>query len=161
MTRPTKQTETTEKQETRLTQFEWRHSIDFFRFEHQKFERDVHIVVLDLLEAGIKQLDRVFKRTPERFDLRLKGATQEQEDWIIDDFIDIRADHEDQQRFLRNIAIVVLLSRLRHVLLQFARHGDEIAARSDSGHPGENEFQQLWAEFRLRFGIQVPPKHMK
>lgn len=161
MTRPTKQTETAENQEARSSKFEWRRSIDFFRFEHQKFERDVHTVVLESLEAGIKQLDRVFKRTSDRFDARLEGAPPEQEDWIVDNFIDIRADHEDQVRFLRNIAIVALLARLTHVLRQFARHGDEIAARSDSGYPGENEFQQLWAEFRLRFHIQLPPKHIQ
>jgi hypothetical protein len=161
MTRPTKPKETAEKQEARSSKFEWRRSIDFFRFEHQKSERDVHTVVLESLEAGVKQLERIFNRTSERFDARLEGATPEQEDWIVDDFIDIRADHEDQARFLRNIAIVALLARLTHVLRQLARQGDEIAARSDSGYPGENEFQQLWAEFRLRFGIQVPPKHIQ
>ena len=161
MTIPTKQTETDENQETSSSNFDWRCSIDYFLFEHRKFERDVHTVVLESLEAGIKQLDRVFKRTSERVDARLEGATPEQEDWIIDDFIDIRADHEDQELFLRNIAIVALLARLTHVLRQFARHGDEIAARNDSGYLGENEFQQLWAEFRQRFDIQVPPKHIQ
>jgi hypothetical protein len=36
-----------------------------------------------------------------------------------------------------------------------------MAARSNNGYPGENEFQQLWAEFRQRFDIQVPSKHIQ
>jgi hypothetical protein len=141
--------------------FEWRRSIDFFRFEHRKFERDVRVIVMGSLEAGIKQLAREFVGTEKRFNERLEGATQEQEDWIIDDFIDIREDHEDQERFLRNIAIVALLSRLTHMLHALARHGNELAPRDANGYYGDNEFKELWAEFRTRFGIQLPPKHIQ
>jgi hypothetical protein len=142
-------------------EFNWRRSIDFFRFEHRKFERDVLVIVMGSLDAGVKQLAREFKLTESRFDTRLAGTTPEQEDWIIDDFIDIREEHEDQERFLRNIAIVALLSRLTHTLHGLARHGDELAPRDQNGYPGENEFKELWMEFRTRFGIQVPPKHIQ
>jgi hypothetical protein len=161
MSKPAAKNKSPARKSSASSKFKWRRSIDFFRFEHRKFERDVLVIVMGSLDAGIKQLAREFKRTKERFDTRLEGATQEQEDWIIDDFIDIREEHEDQELFLRNIAIVALLSRLTHTLHGFARHGDELAPRDENGYPGDNEFKELWTEFRTRFGIQVPPKHIQ
>ncbi len=144
-----------------LSSKHWHRGIDFFRFEHRKLERDLRTVVMDSLEAGIKQLSREFKTIEKRYDARLDVATAEEENWIIDDFIDLRADHEDQDRFLRNIALVALLSRLTHTLHQLAWHGESIAPRTATEYQGSNEFQKLWAEFRTRFGIEVTPRHIQ
>lgn len=156
-TQPSKST--TKSRATR--QRDWRRRIDFFRFQNQVFERDVNVIVLGSLRAGIKQLARDLQKTSERFKNRLEDASAEQEDWIIDEFVDIRADHEDQERFLRNIALVALLSRLTHTLNQLARAGDEISPRNERSYPGENEFQKLWAEFTARFGITLSPRHIQ
>jgi hypothetical protein len=145
----------------KLARMDYRLGIDFFRHENRKFERDVETVVLGSLNAGIKSVRKQLERASAKCDERLKNASPEQEDWIVDDFIDVRADHEDQERFLRNIAVVALLSRLTHTMNKLAYAGSDFGPRDPKGYEGENEFQKLWREYRKRFGIIVPPKHIQ
>jgi len=60
---------------------------------------------------------------------------------------------------MRNIALVALLSRLTHSLNRMAEDAETFVIREKRGYgnPGDDEFKQLWAEYRVRFGITVTP----
>jgi hypothetical protein len=146
----------------RLNKTDWRLGIDFFRHEARNFERDIEVVVLATLNAGLKQLKADFDKRSARLTERYENAkNEEQKDSLIDDHVELRDDHEDQERFLRNIAAVALLARLTHTLNNFARSGEDFVPRANGGYPGENEFARLWREYDERFGIKFNAQHIQ
>ncbi|MCU1247165.1 MAG: hypothetical protein JWQ49_194 [Edaphobacter sp.] len=146
----------------KLNKTDWRLSIDFFRHEARNFGRDIEVVVLGTLNAGLKQLKADFDKRSTILTQRYeKARDEEQRDWLVDEDVDLKDGHEDQERFLRNMAAVALLSRLTHTLNNLARSGENFGPRADSAYLGENEFARLWREYDERFGIKFNAKHIQ
>ena len=54
--------------------------------------------------------------------------------------------HSDQERFVRNMAVVALASRLTHSLREMARSAETFSSRKKRhGGTDKSEFQRLWA----------------
>jgi hypothetical protein len=67
----------------------------------------------------------------------------------------------DQERFLRNMALVALISRLTHTLNSLARSAEGFAPRNPKGYKapgGDDEFKALWKEYESRFDIKFSAK---
>jgi hypothetical protein len=63
-------------------------------------------------------------------------------------------DYSDQERFVRNMAVVALASRLTHALREMARSAETFSSRKKRhGGTDKREFQRLWAEYSKRFGM--------
>ena len=141
----------------------WRIQMDFFAHESRWLERDIEILVLDAMNAGVQAVNGRLERTRARLKEDDQGATEQEKNWAIDYFVDIRDEHDQQVRFLRNMAAVALLSRLAHALNKLAKDGDTFAPRDPPGYgrAHENEFRKLWLEFDQRFGVTAPSQHVK
>ncbi len=80
------------------------------------------------------------------------------EDEYLEHLVDAhvrQATNSDQERFLRNMALVALTSRLSHTIREMAKHAELFSKRKKGGYPGRSEFQRLWSEYSQRFGIDV------
>jgi len=110
--------------------------IDLFRMEADAFEHDVHVIILGTFEAGTTYLNE-------------HAAEIQVSSW---------SKLSDQVDFLRNMALVALLSRLIHALHQMCRQGDIFTSRDPKGYakPKDDDFKRIWAEFSERFGTEFP-----
>lgn len=130
--------------------------VNVFEDEREAFESDVHLLILATLHAAIKYLG---ERTQERLtDIaaaipRAKGAYQNH---LVDEHADTGIQNIHQNRFLRNIALVALASRLLHTLNRFAMLGEFITPRRNPksyGKSNMSEFERFWVEYEERFSL--------
>ena len=146
--------------EIAVTPTDWRLDHDFFHHHVSNFERDVHILVLGALEAGVKYLDAELEKVKREYADKERYVSPENEDWFINDYLGETGNLENQKRFMRNMAAVGLLSLLTHALHKLADMAEEMSPRDPDpkrAYVGENEFQKLWDEYRKRFGITMQP----
>jgi hypothetical protein len=129
--------------------------MDFIGIEVRNFERDVHIIVLGTLYAGIDYLRNEAAAEAAKLEPLLSTATGEAHDRLVEDEIQIWSVFGDQERFLRNLALVGLLSRLFHTIRAMATAAEAFAPRSKEGYGNfkDGEMKQLGKEFKERFGI--------
>jgi hypothetical protein len=88
----------------------------------------------------------------------LDEATVRSSELLTDDLAELNWFLHDQKRFLLNMAVVGLASRLTHTLRQMARAAETFSPRKKNyGSDGKDssEFGRLWVEFRERFDIDV------
>jgi hypothetical protein len=130
--------------------------MNFFSMEADHFERDVHVIILGTLEAGTTYLTGQSEETDKEIDDYLKTAKGEAAEHAVEMQVDSWSRLSEQVDFLRNMALVALLSRLTHALRQVCRQGDIYAPLNPKGYgnPRDDEFKKIWAEFRERFGIE-------
>jgi hypothetical protein len=88
---------------------------------------------------------------------REKTLDDEYQKHLVDEHVDVLATNSGQERFLRNMALVALASRLAHALRQMARHAELFIKRREGryGASKSSEFERIWAEYFERFGIDV------
>lgn len=125
---------------------------DSYHHEFDKFQQDAYTLILWPLSAAISHLKQEAEAEDQKLEPKLslsKGedgehyAELQQRNWQY---------FEDQERFLRNMALVGLLSRLIHTLRHMAHTSESIKPRKGS-YPGTGELAQLWTEFTQRFGL--------
>jgi hypothetical protein len=128
---------------------------DSFEGEYQSFQWDVHILIEGTLQAGIRYLDSEAESELAKIEEWMKKpASSEYMDRLVDDHVDVLSTNAVQQRFLRNMALVALASRLTHALRAMARSAETFNPRKKQYGKGHmSEFARLWAEFEERFGI--------
>jgi hypothetical protein len=129
---------------------------DFFQSECDYFERDVHLLILGTLHAATTYLSGELTGDVAKIKSALEKAGGEYHEYLIDQYAELKTYCTDQQRFVRNMAVVALASRLTHALRQMAKSAETFSPRRKRYGKGDmSEFQRLWAEYSERFGINL------
>jgi hypothetical protein len=127
--------------------------VDFYDDEYQQFQWDVHVLIKGTLDASIRYLD-----TKAQTDLaEIKTALEKPHDGeyqqhLVDEHVDVLETNSGQGRFLRNMALVALSSRLTHALRNMTKSAESFSPR-EKRYSGKSEYLRLWREFSERFGI--------
>lgn len=137
--------------------------MDVFRDEFERFQRDVHILIVGTLSASIRYLDQKARTELESINTALERAkSDDYQQHLVDEHVDVLATNNDQERFLRNMALVALASRLTHSLRTMARSAEVFSPRKKRyGTRDMSEFARLFAEYGERFGIDFQAASQK
>ncbi len=141
--------------------------IDFYELEYKQFQWDVHILIKGTLDASIRFLDNEAKTELAKIEQWVKRpVSDEYQQHLVDEHVDVLATNHEQERFLRNMALVALASRLTHSLHKMARSAETFNERKKGYKPkkgyrkkGDSEFVGLWKEYKERFGIDLLAEH--
>jgi hypothetical protein len=129
------------------------HDIDIYSDEAASFEADVNLLIRNTLHAALVHLsgtaDAELAEIKEALDRAIDYEAQEH---LVDAHVDVLATGLSQERFLRNMALVALASRLLHTLKKMARLAEHFCP-STHDYRGKSEFLRLWAEYEARFSI--------
>lgn len=132
----------------------WLH-VNSYDDEYQQFQWDVYMLIINTLNASIRHLD-----TKAGIDLsEIKAALETSHDdeahqHLIDEHVDILETKSGQGRFLRNMALVALSSRLTHALRNMTKSAELFSPRKKRyGNKSMGEYRCLWLEYVERFGI--------
>jgi hypothetical protein len=132
--------------------------LDVFKMEYSQFEWDVHILIEGTLEASIQYLGTEARKGLGKIEEALENPhfDDDHREYLVDEHTDVLVTQGGQERFLRNMALVALASRLAHALREMARLGT-FSKRRDGryGRSKASEFERLWAEYSERFGIDI------
>ena len=130
-------------------------SIDVFEIEYGQFQWDVHILIEGTLSASIRYLDTEARRELDEIEeARKKSFDDEYREHLVDEHVDVLSTNSSQDRFVRNMALVALASRLTHALRNMARSAELFSTRKKRyGKKRMSEFDRLWVEYQERFGI--------
>jgi hypothetical protein len=141
--------------------------IDVYQWEYEQFQWDVHILIEGTLSASIQFLNGGAKADLAKLEQRMKKpASDEYHQHLVDEHVGVLATGDAQERFLRNMALVALASRLTHSLHKMARSAEAFNERKKGYKPkkgykkrGMSEFEGLWAEYNERFNIDLIEEH--
>jgi hypothetical protein len=142
-------------------ELEWPHQFNSFGSERENFERDVYMLILSGLDAGIANLNSEAKKREDELRPHFDNSNEAVQERLADEMSDIWGYLADQERFLRNMGLVALLSRLTHALNKMASDAEIFAPRDKDGYAGGDEFKKLWNEYRTRFGIAFSAKYIQ
>lgn len=133
---------------------------DIYEGEFEQFQWDVHILIKGTLHAGIRFLDSEAKIELAKIEEWMKKpSSDEYQQHLVDEHVDVLATNDVQERFLRNMALVALASRLTHSLRTMARSAETFSPRKKRyGQKSMSEFTRLWVEYKERFGIDFDDK---
>jgi hypothetical protein len=127
--------------------------IDIYADEGARFEGDVNLLIRNTLHAALAHLssraDAELADIKEALD---KATDDEVQEHLVDSHVDVLATALSQERFLRNMAVVALASRLLHSLKRMARMAESFCP-SAHNFKGKSEFLRIWAEYTARFSI--------
>ena len=143
----------------------WIFEFDGYGAEAESFVEDVHVLILHTLHASREYLNDEAAKKQVQIERSSEKATGEYADMLAQDHADAGIEVAQQERFLRNQALVSLLSRLTHALLKMARQADHWSnSRSQSSagieEGGSDEFKKIWREYRERFDINFSAKYI-
>lgn len=134
-------------------------SVDFYHDEYDQFRRDVYLLIEGTLNASKKFLDEECKTELGK----IKAAMDKTQDpdhhfYIQEEYGDVLMTNISQERFLRNMALVALASRLTHSLRNMSKSAESFSPRTKEHKKRYkkthlSEFQRLWLEYSERFGI--------
>jgi hypothetical protein len=117
---------------------------DSFDAEFESFRSDVHILILGTLKAGIESLSKAADADLEAIKTTLKRATGRYQEYLVEEHTEVLSQNFNQERFLRNMAVVALASRLTHALRTMAKHADHFSPRKKCyGIGSDSEFDRL------------------
>ena len=130
--------------------------VDFYDDEYQQFQWDVHILIEGTLDASLRYLDKQIQTDLAEIKIALdKSHDDEHQHHLVDEHVDVLETNSRQERFLRNMALVALSSRLTHALRKMTKSAESFSPRRKEGygHPRMSEYRRLWLEYTERFGI--------
>jgi len=126
---------------------------EIYPLEADSFEADVRVLIQNTLRGALDQLSGAARAELTAIETALKKTTDDEaQDHLVDEHVDVLAQGLSQQRFLRNMALVALASRLTHALRRMARTAEHFRPRKKS-YGRDSEFEQLWREYTDRFSI--------
>jgi hypothetical protein len=125
---------------------------DSFHREFEKFQEEVHTLILWPLQAALSHLKEEAEQADAQLEPRLSQSSGEENEYLIEQQQRNWQHFDDQERFLRNMA----LSRLIHTLRTMALLSEAVRPRK-SKYEGKGELAQLWTEFIARFGFDFSP----
>lgn len=128
---------------------------EIYPLEADSFEADVRVLIQNTLRSALDQLSGAARAELTAIETALKKTTDDEaQEHLVDEHVDVLAQELSQQRFLRNMALVALASRLTHALRRMARTAEHFRPRKKSyGRSSDSEFEQLWKEYTDRFSI--------
>lgn len=127
--------------------------IDIYSDEAASFEADVNLLIRDTLHAALAHLSGTADAELADIKKALDKATDDEiQEHLVNEHVDVLATGLSQERFLRNVALVALASRLLHALKKMARLAEHFCP-STHAYQGKSEFLRLWAEYGSRFSI--------
>ena len=134
---------------------------DFYESEYQQFQWDVHILIEGTLDASIEYLGTGVKSDLAQIEGALEKAhDDDHQQHLIDEHVDVLETNSSQERFLRNMALVALASRLTHSLHGMAKSAESFSTRRKRyGDSKKGEFAQLWTEYKERCEINLEGEH--
>ncbi len=130
--------------------------MEFYRGAYDQFQWDVHVLIQGTLHAGIRYLDaEASKELAKIEEVIKKPIDDEYHQHLVEEHVDILATNSGQERFLRNMALVALASRLIDALRQMTRSAESFSPREKKkyGNSAMSDFERLWFEYTERFGI--------
>jgi hypothetical protein len=134
--------------------------IDVYQWEYEQFQWDVHILIEGTLSASIQFLNGGAKTELAKIEEWMKKpASDEYQQHLVDEHVDVLATGGAQERFLRNMALVALASRLTHSLKKMARSAMFTPQKKEYAKETRSEFLKLWTEYKERFGIDFFDEH--
>ena len=127
---------------------------DSFRREFEKFNEEAHTLILWPLDAAMSHLKAEAETADAKLEPRFSASTGDEREYYIEQQQNNWQYFSDQERFLRNMALVGLLSLLTHTLNAML-HAAIFVSRKRSSYrkQGDSEFTEIWREFEKRFGI--------
>ena len=126
---------------------------DTFHLAYEKFNEGCHTLVLWPLHAAINHLKEEAEAEDAKLEPRLSSATGGEREWLGEQQQRNWQYFDDQERFLRNMALIGLLSRLIHTLRDMARSSEWMVPRRKR-YGGGGELAELWEEFKVRFQLE-------
>jgi hypothetical protein len=128
---------------------------EIYPLEADSFEADVHVLIRNTLRAAVTQLSGAADAELASIETALKKTTDDDvQQHLVDEHVDVLAHGLSQERFLRNMALVALSSRLTHTLRRMARTAEHFRPRKKRyGSSSDSEFERLWKEYTDRFSI--------
>jgi hypothetical protein len=132
-----------------------RQYFEVYPLEADSFEADVRVLIQDSLRAALEQLSSTARGELTAIEAAIKKTTDDDaQDHLVDEHVDVLAQELSQGRFLRNMALVALASRLTHALRKMARTAEHFRPRRKRyGKSSDSEFERLWKEYTDRFLI--------
>ena len=130
--------------------------MDFYNDEYQQFQWDVHVLIKGTLDASVRYLGTKTNADLEEIKAALENShDDENQQHLVDEHVDVLETSSRQERFLRNMALVALSSRLTHALRNMTKSAESFSPRRKEGygHPRMSEYRRLWLEYTERFGI--------
>jgi hypothetical protein len=129
--------------------------LDFYEDEYHQFQRDVHVLIKGTLEASTRYLDAQVPIDLAQIKAAIdKSHDTEHQHYLVDEHVEVLETNSQQERFLRNMALVALASRLTHALRTMSRSAESFSPRRKRyGSKNMSEFSRLWVEYAERFGI--------
>jgi hypothetical protein len=134
-------------------------SVDFYHDEYDQFQRDVYLLIEGTLNASKNFLDKECETEL----AKIKAAMDKTDDpdhhfYIQEEYGDVLMTNISQERFLRNMALVALASRLTHALRNMSKSAESFSPRKKEHKKRYkkthlSEFQRLWLEYGERLGI--------
>lgn len=106
------------------------HHIDIYADEAASFEADVNLLIRNTLHAALVHLSGT--ADAELADIKKaldRAVDHEAQEHLVDARVDVLATGLSQERFLRNMALVALASRLLHTLKKMARLAEHFCPR--------------------------------
>jgi hypothetical protein len=127
--------------------------IDIYSDEAASFEADVNLLIRNTLHAALAHLSDTADAELATIKKALDKATDDDvQEHLVGAHVDVLATGLSQERFLRNMALVALASRLLLTLKKMARLAEHLCP-STHDYKGKSEFLRLWAEYAARFSI--------
>ena len=132
-----------------------RQHFEIYPLEADSFETDVRVLIQSTLRAALGQLSGAAQSELTAIETALKKTTDDAaQEHLVDEHVGVLAQELSQQRFLRNMALVALASRLTHALRKIARTAEHFRPRNKHyGSSSDSEFERLWKEYTGRFSI--------
>jgi hypothetical protein len=134
-------------------------SVDFYRNEYEQFQRDVYLLIEGTLNASKKYLDGECQTELAKVKAVMdKTSDPEHHYYIEQEYGDVLMTNITQERFLRNMALVALASRLTHAHRNMSKSAESFSPRTKEHKKrykktNLSEFKRLWLEYSERFGI--------
>lgn len=139
--------------------FDW----DHYDAEAQSFLEDVHMLILHTLHASRQHLRNEAAKQHSEIEEHLEKAKGETAERLAQDHADVGIQLAQQERFLRNQALVSVMSRLTHALLSMAKLSETWGmprTKNVGNEEGGDEFKKIWREYRERFGLNLSAKYI-
>jgi hypothetical protein len=120
--------------------------MDFYDDEYRQFQWDVYVLIEGTLDASIRYLDTKAQTKLTEIKTALdKSDDAEAQEHLVDEHVDVLETNSSQERFLRNMALVALSSRLTHALRNMSKSGESFSPRKKRyGKKGMSEYSRHW-----------------
>ncbi len=122
---------------------------DVFGDAYDQFREDVDGLILGTLKAALERLHEGAEAQLKDLNSNIRNTGRQ---FFVDQHVAVMQHNANQERFLRNMAVVALSSRLTHALRKLAKAAAHFKPRTKT-YKGGNEYQQLWNEYNDRFAI--------